>query len=81
MNQNGICFLCKYWRPGMSHPQEKQTCDAFPTEIPAEIWTGKVHHMESYKGDGGIYFVPAEGVTMEQVQEFIDIKREEAPEE
>ena len=80
MHQNGICALCKYWRPGMTHPQEKQTCDAFPTEIPEEIWAGRVHHMESYKGDGGIQFTPAEDVTIEQVEEFLNIQREESPE-
>ena len=35
-------------------------CEAFPKEIPLEIFTGEVSHTQPYKGDHGIQFEPIE---------------------
>ena len=67
-----ICHMCTYWRPGISHPQGKQTCDAFTDEIPEEIWNGQVQHTTPVRGDGGIIFAPTEDLTPEDIDEYLN---------
>jgi len=33
---------------------DERVCRAFPKNIPEELWSGKVSHEKSYKGDGGV---------------------------
>jgi excisionase family DNA binding protein len=49
------CFECKYFRGAKSG-----ICDAFPDQIPLEIWSGKVQHNKPFTGDQGIWFQPNE---------------------
>lgn len=57
---NPQCLLCAHWNPPSG---EKQTCTAFPTGIPDDIWWNRVDHREPAKGDHGIRWAPAvEGV-------------------
>lgn len=35
------------------HYQGEQRCLAFPSGIPADLWSGENLHHESYPGDGG----------------------------
>jgi hypothetical protein len=46
-----VCTFCKHW-----HKTEGRKCDAFPDEIPDEIWLCKHDHKTPYKGNGGIRF-------------------------
>lgn len=48
-----LCYKCKHYR-------KSKTCDAFPDEIPMEIWIGSKAHTEPYKGDHGIQYEPIE---------------------
>lgn len=52
------CIPCRHLRgstrdAGGTH---HHTCDAFPDEIPAEIWKGDNDHRNPYPGDHGIRF-------------------------
>jgi len=47
------CVACKYFRGWQSG-----TCDAFPDQIPNQIWDGKIRHDKPIPGDNGIQFVP-----------------------
>ena len=49
--QSAQCLNCR-------HYQGVQTCEAFPDEIPFEIYSGEVDHRKPYPGDGGIQFEP-----------------------
>ncbi len=44
------CALCAHWKP-MS-----RECEAFPDEIPDEIWSGENPHTKPFPGDNGIQF-------------------------
>jgi hypothetical protein len=47
-----VCILCKHWH--IDDP--KKTCDAFPDNIPDEIWMGENNHRKPFPGDRGIQF-------------------------
>ena len=55
MNQNpfSMCHGCAYFRDA-----KQGMCDAFPDQIPNEIWSGKVGHDKPFPGDRGIRFQP-----------------------
>ncbi len=46
-----VCALCKHLTDLAAH-----RCDAFPDEIPLEIWIGDNPHTEPFPGDNGIRF-------------------------
>jgi hypothetical protein len=50
---NERCFRCRHIQSIMLG-----TCDAFPNQIPIEIWTGKNDHSQPFPGDNGIQFEP-----------------------
>ncbi len=56
------CFGCKYFRAA-----KYGICDAFPDQIPLEIWSGKVQHNKPFPGDQGIRFQP------NQASEFLGV--------
>jgi len=66
-----ICHICQYWKPGIQHPNGKQTCEAFPEEIPIDVWNGEVQHTTPMRGDGGIIFTPVEDLTPEDIEEYL----------
>ena len=66
-----ICHMCKHWRPGIGHPDGKQTCAAFPGGIPDPIWVGTQNHFQQVQGDNGIVFEPRPEITPETVEEFM----------
>jgi hypothetical protein len=53
-----VCLDCRHLRlkKGNIH------CEAFPDEIPAEIWIGGASHDEPFPGDHGIRFEPKDDV-------------------
>ena len=71
MAEMSICHMCKHWRPGIGHPDGKQTCAAYPMGIPPPIWEGTQSHFKQVQGDGGIVFEPRPEITPEQVEEFM----------
>ena len=48
---NVRCFHCRHIRSVMA-----MTCDAFPEEIPMQIWLGANRHSEPFPGDHGIQY-------------------------
>lgn len=54
------CMSCKHY---VVYPKESMIgrpyCDAFPEGIPCEIWWEEMDHTESYPGDHGIQYEPA----------------------
>lgn len=62
MHSRPMCIYCKH-----RHDLTVK-CDAYPDGIPKEIFfTSEVDHRESYEGDNGIQFEPAEDVTEEDL--------------
>lgn len=54
------CFACVHFHGwGALGP----TCDAFPKQVPDDIYFGQVDHRQPFPGDHGIRWEPAEGVT------------------
>jgi hypothetical protein len=52
-----MCLYCRHFRsaaPGV-------TCDAYPVQIPVEIFAGEQWHFGEFPGDHGIHFEPTEG--------------------
>jgi hypothetical protein len=54
------CIPCRHFRGSTREDDgtHHHTCDAFPDEIPAEIWRGDNNHRKPYPGDNGIQFEP-----------------------
>jgi hypothetical protein len=50
-----VCTFCRHLTDG-----EQRICEAFPSGIPLDIWTGKNDHRAPYPGDHGIQFAPVE---------------------
>lgn len=48
-----LCPDCQYF-----HGAKLRTCDAFPDQIPEEIWSGEFHHDKPFPGDRGMRFHP-----------------------
>ena len=48
------CSICMYYFGD-------KKCRAFPNGIPKDILTGKVRHINPYKGDNGLQFEPIDG--------------------
>jgi hypothetical protein len=57
-----VCSLCKHfnWKTKIKCEDMKllreHKCDAFPDDIPEEIWRGDNDHKKPYSGDHGIQF-------------------------
>lgn len=47
-----ICWTCKNY----TQDPTKNTCKAFPDEIPEAIYLGRVKHTKPYPGDNGIQY-------------------------
>lgn len=53
------CYECEHF---LGHEYDRKNlrsiykCEAFPDEIPAEIWKGFHDHRTPFKGDHGIQF-------------------------
>lgn len=43
------CLTCVHLREG-------NTCDAFPSGIPLDIWTGEFDHTQEHEGDKGVRY-------------------------
>ena len=54
------CFQCKYFT-GEAEGTWGYICEAFPTGIPDDIFSGEVEHTEPYEGDNGIQFEEKKG--------------------
>lgn len=48
-----VCTFCR-------HLIGPRRCEAFPEEIPLEIWLGDDYHREPHPGDHGIQFEPVQ---------------------
>jgi len=46
------CLYCTRFHEDSESPR----CDAFPKQIPDEIWSGKNDHTKSVMGDNGLLF-------------------------
>ena len=55
-----VCLPCKHFNREAYSETGKKTCDAFPNDIPDEIWGGENDHKKPYKGDHEIQFEPRE---------------------
>ena len=44
-----MCYSCKHYH-GVN------TCEAFPSQIPLDIISGEVLHVQPYEGDNGIQY-------------------------
>jgi hypothetical protein len=63
----GMCLSCRRFRPGtLAHPDA--TCPAFPNGIPDDITDGGYDHTEPYPGDGGVRFLPRDGVDVDALR-------------
>jgi len=51
-----ICWWCKHFNVQVFEKEHKTTCEAFPDDIPEEIWINEVIHQTTYQGDNGIQF-------------------------
>jgi excisionase family DNA binding protein len=56
------CYNCQYFREAKSG-----TCEAFPDQIPDQIWSGDVKHNKPFHGDRGIRF------KRKMIREFLSI--------
>ena len=50
------CLSCVHFRG--SFKKSKPSCDAFPLNIPIDIWEGDFDHNNPVDGDRGIRFEP-----------------------
>lgn len=48
------CLTCARWDGAGT-----KSCEAYPTQIPDEIWDGNVDHRDPYKGDHGLQWQSA----------------------
>ena len=62
------CLGCKHFRGA-----KVGRCDAFPDQIPSEIWDGKVRHDKPFPGDRNIQFQPRLPDEFLTVEEFADL--------
>ena len=65
------CVACKYFRGAKAGK-----CDAFPNQIPGEIWDGKVRHDKPFPGDRNIRFQPRaleEFLTVEEIAKLFNV--------
>lgn len=53
-----VCLGCAHFRAELFGSSGRQTCEAFPKEIPAPIWNGQNRHRRPYPGDRGIVYEP-----------------------
>jgi len=58
------CFQCVH-----RHPEKKETCNAFPEGIPADIRYGEHDHRGPYPGDKGIHFKLSDSATSDDADE------------
>lgn len=55
------CLYCKHYKM-------QKTCEAFPKEIPQEIFDGSFDHSNPYEGDNDIRFEPIKEVDEDDMQ-------------
>lgn len=51
---SSVCTRCQHL--ALDPNTTLQTCKAFPSGVPEEIWGGSNDHTKPYKGDRGIQF-------------------------
>jgi excisionase family DNA binding protein len=70
MKQNPLsrCFECKYFRGA-----RQGKCEAFPDQIPSEIWSGNIEHNKPFPGDRGISFQPKDTSEFLAVTELAEL--------
>lgn len=57
------CMSCARWRPGLLNGTEdqRQTCEAYPDGIPAQIWINDADHRQPQPGDHGLRWKSVDG--------------------
>ncbi len=65
-----ICTGCQYFRGA-----RQGMCDAFPKEIPGDIWSGVFVHDKPFPGDQGYRFRPKESeyLTVGQMARLLNV--------
>jgi hypothetical protein len=48
------CLACARWRSPLDTDLVAQTCDAYPSGIPDQIWLNRADHRKPFEGDGGL---------------------------
>src|SRR5262249_13861231 len=61
------CHLCHHrsW-------ERRDSCTAFPEQIPLEIWNGAHDHRSPYPGDHGVCFEPMSPAEQQAFDEFVE---------
>jgi len=65
------CFDCEHFRGA-----KFGRCDAFPNQIPEQIWSGKFQHDKPFPGDHGIRFdskTKSEFFTISALARMLDV--------
>lgn len=71
-----ICYFCKHFNTTSYNNLNKTACDAFPHQIPDEIFKGFFDHRFPYPNDGGIQFERYE--SYKDLPSYLHIHSEEA---
>lgn len=59
------CQFCRHWQSPLSrgdfNSEPVQVCTAYPTKIPAGIFSNRIDHRQSQLGDRGIQWESVDG--------------------
>jgi hypothetical protein len=62
------CITCVHFRPEV---RDRDSCAAFPDQIPLEIVSGQHSHKEAFEGDNNIQWRPVPGFEYADVPDVI----------